>query len=202
MGITNNTTLDFHAHEGDGDVMYVVVGEGSLNVRTLPRKTSPMVAVLHPGTVIVANINEVSNSRNSSDRIFISHPVKGWISVATARTRIESIQSRLPTCLPDSFLPGVKFAMKKGPVISDSPRRPVGRNARPPPFGAEMPPSAVKIERFVIVNTTSQCCHACARSPACGGWTFLGSMCLFREAGASYKIITGMFNKLFLFHAC
>jgi hypothetical protein len=202
MGIANNTTLDnnvisLDSSDKSAQEVYIIVGNGGLNVRTTSNKSSPIVATLSTGTVVVTSEAVVlvlqTNSIPFPTRVSISHPVKGWISSVTSNSHLQSAISFFPSCRPESFQSGVKFSMIKTSPLADAPRpRPRGgRSAPPPPFGAEMPKPETKLEKFVNVNSISECCITCAHTALCAGWTFLSGMCLFREAGVPYKTITG-----------
>jgi hypothetical protein len=201
MGIANNTTLDnvisLDSSDKSAQEVYIIVGNGGLNVRTTSNKSSPIVATLSTGTVVVTSEAVVlvlqTNSIPFPTRVSISHPVKGWISSVTSNSHLQSALNFFPSCRPESFQSGVKFSMIKTSPLSDAPRpRPRGgRSAPPPPFGAEMPKPETKLEKFVNVNSISECCITCAHTALCAGWTFLSGMCLFREAGLPYKTITG-----------
>lgn len=195
LGISNNTTIDIQDSRGDIDgAVFIVVGGGVISLRAYCSMTSHVVAHLPSGTVLSTSSRlEHFNTQSLPECISVSQPAKGWLVGATPG-QLTPARKLLPSCNPDSFLPGVKYAMKASAAPDSAHRASSRRNSPlpPPSFGEEWSPSDFKMEKFVTVDNISDCCHACARTALCAGWTFLNGMCLFREGGMPYKVITGV----------
>lgn len=194
LDITNNTTIDVQSPAStmqSGEVIYIVTGELGLNLRTQSNKTSPLITTLPPGSIVISAPHK-HQSLATPDRIAITYPVRGWVSAVTPHSRLIPVRTYLPSCRPDTFLPGVKYTILKSAVPGPMSRRNAnGQMPPPPPFGSDLPPTDSKLPNFVTVKSNVECCHACATSPSCAGWTFMGGMCLMRAAGVPFKTATG-----------
>jgi hypothetical protein len=196
MDINNNTTFDSQLPESGDAIIYIIAGEVGLNVRTHASRTSPLVASLPPGSVVVS-APRTFQSESPPRVVSIAYPVKGWVSSVTLHSRLVPANSFLPSCRPETFLPGVKYTLSTPAPPPPMPRSARGGRERmppPPAFGSPLPHSESKLPKFVsAVNTSVDCCYICAGSPTCGGWTFIsGGMCLMREAGQPYRTATGL----------
>lgn len=191
MDITNNTTIDSQFTGSGEETAYIIAGEMGLNVRTHPNKTSPLVTTLPPGSVVISAPHTSSQS-HPPERIAITFPSKGWISLVTPHAHLIPVQSFFPSCLPDAVLSGVKYTMLKTPSSGPVSRHANGHLPPPPPFGSNLPPSTSQLPKFLPVESMTECCHSCARSATCAGWTLINERsCLLREAGIPFKTATG-----------